>query len=63
MPRIVVTLNITESLHKSIGVAEQIYRDTGGQPDPQLLHREFINMVGRIADNAARVEVKLLEME
>ena len=63
LPRIVVTLNITENLQASIANVEQIYKDTGGQPDPQILHREFVNMIGRIADNAARVEVKLLEME
>jgi hypothetical protein len=61
-PRIVVTLNITESLQTSIANVQSIM-GKNEPPDVDLLHREFVNMVGRIADNAARIEMQLLEME
>lgn len=63
LPRIVITLNITQNLHMSIQRVEEIYKTAQGQPAIEDLHKEFINMVGRIADCAARIETQLIGME
>jgi hypothetical protein len=62
LPRIVVTMNITESLRSS-QYLENLRTDPNQQPNVDELHREFVNLVGRISDAAARIEVQLLEME
>ena len=61
LPRIEVTLNITEKFYSDIDKMKEIFDHDPS--DQEALQKHFINMMGKISDKAAHIETKLLEME